>query len=201
MGAGFANGVEVSSLDNLCWKPIPGYEGSYEVSDTGLVRSLDRTVKGPGGFPKRIKGTVLSPSTGRYGYQRVNLHKDGNVVTRQVQQLVMLAFVGPRPLGYDTCHCDGDPRNNDLSNLRYDTKRANQMDRIRHGRNEKYNRTHCPRGHLLGGVNNVPSQAKRGHRDCLACARARNHRKSKGLTESEFIALSHKFYAALGVVE
>lgn len=181
------------------WKAIPGYEGYYEVSDTGMVRSLDRTITGPGGFPKRLKGKELAAPIHRTGYRRVNLAKEGKQGTYCVHQLVMLAFVGPKPYGYDTCHADGNPANNNLSNLRYDTKRENQIDRIKHGRHDKRNRTHCPRGHLLGGVNNVVNEEKRGHRSCLACSRARNRKRQLGLSQAEFVELAHKYCAELGV--
>lgn len=193
----------MTNLDDLkkapTWKPIPGYEGAYEASDDGQIRSVDRTVDGPGGFPKRVKGAVLAQSTHPNGYKRANLYKGGKGVTRGVHQLVMLAFVGPPPRGMEVCHNNGDKANNCLTNLRYDTKSANQIDRVKHGANEKANRTHCPRGHKLSVPNLVVGAYAKGGRQCLSCARARNHMHRKRLTYDQFVAMSHKYYEKLQV--
>ncbi len=55
------------------------------------------------------------------------------VVNRFVHRLVLEAFVGPCPKGMECCHNDGDPTNNNLSNLRWDTRKANSADRKKHG--------------------------------------------------------------------
>jgi len=52
----------------------------------------------------------------------------------KVHRLVLLAFVGAPPKGMEACHYDGDPQNNNLSNLRWDTAKENWVDRKRHGR-------------------------------------------------------------------
>lgn len=107
------------------WRAVPGYEGRYEVSDCGLVRSLTRV------HPK-----VLAPWVNQWGYPTVNLtDKDGRRTKCSVHLLVLAAFVGPRPSdAHEGCHDDGDPSNNRLGNLRWDTRKANQADRDRHGR-------------------------------------------------------------------
>jgi len=111
------------------WKPIPGIEG-YDVSDHGRVRSYWRVVKGrpPGKqwdlaeTPQRIMST--NRKSGGYPITIIN----GQV--RHVHRLVMEAFVGPLPDGLQTCHNDGNRKNNHLSNLRYDTPKANMADAI-----------------------------------------------------------------------
>ena len=119
------------------WKPIPGYEGLYEVSDHGNVRSLDHTVtrrtKGGGFNTVTHKGKNLSAAK-RSRYLFVGLHKQGTKqITPEIHKLVMSAFVGPRPEGMEVCHGDGDGNNNHLSNLRYDTRAANSADKAIHG--------------------------------------------------------------------
>jgi hypothetical protein len=59
--------------------------------------------------------------------------KENGHVRKYVHQLVLEAFVGPRPDGYHACHCDGDRKNNALSNLRWDSPRENVMDKLKHG--------------------------------------------------------------------
>lgn len=118
------------------WKPVVGYEGLYEVSDQGRVRSLDR----PDGRGRKIKGLLRAlTETGdpvgpkKKRYLQLGLSRNSVYRTRKVHVLVMAAFVGPRPAGLDICHRNGDPSDNRLSNLRYGTKRSNMLDRHEHG--------------------------------------------------------------------
>ena len=119
-------------MGNERWRDIPGYEGAYQVSDRGRARSL----------PKRaFKGTrTLKPRPQR-GYQRVHLSVDGQVKEFKIDVLVLMAFVGLRPPGMESCHEDGIPSHNWPENLRWDTHKGNHSDRIRHGtsnRGEKH---------------------------------------------------------------
>ncbi len=114
------------------WKDIPGYEGKYQASDEGRIRSLDRRVGTPGkvGF-KTMKGRILRPGPTKTGHLYVVLGH-GKAGT-PVHTLVALTFLGPRPPGADICHNDGDPTNNKLDNLRYDTRTNNILDVYRSG--------------------------------------------------------------------
>lgn len=77
----------------------------------------------------------LSPRIyGKCGYRMVSLCRPGCRARRPIHHLVLIAFVGPCPEGMECCHEDGDPSNNRLSNLRWDTHQANMDDRERHGR-------------------------------------------------------------------
>jgi NUMOD4 motif/HNH endonuclease len=110
------------------WLPVVGYEGLYEVSNCGRVRSLARNVrsKNPNKFylkPGRI--LVLVPS--RYVYLDVCLSdKDGRSKSHRVASIVTAAFIGPRPGGLQIDHKDGDKQNNCVWNLRYVTPKANK---------------------------------------------------------------------------
>lgn len=116
------------------WQPVPGYEGLYEASNLGKVRSLDRTVITHSGIFRKIKGKILKPITDKIDRrQHVSLCKDFCVSVIRVHHVIMLTFVGPKPEGFVTCHYDGNPSNNALSNLRYDTASANMQDAVRHG--------------------------------------------------------------------
>lgn len=114
------------------WKAVPGYEGLYEVSDQGRVRSLDRTIV-RAGSPARYKGRVLKTAPHNGGYRSVVLSDHGAQTSYLVQDLVMEAHVGPRPPGMWVCHGDNDKTNNYLSNLRYDTPAGNHADKLGHG--------------------------------------------------------------------
>lgn len=154
------------------WLPIPGYEGYYEVSDLGRVRSLDRIISGGRWGTQRRRGAIRALAEGAHGYLVVSLSRNGKQVNRYVHQLVLEAFVGPRPAGMEACHWDDDPGNARLDNLRWGTRSTNAHDRTRNGGCQFARRIKCPRGHRLGGANNIPSVARRGYRTCLACYRA-----------------------------
>lgn len=98
------------------WRPIPGFP-DYEVSDTGLVRSHKR--KSP-----HILGTSKQPNS----YRQVALRRNGQTHVRKVGRLVLLAFRGPCPEGCEMCHNDGNPVNDHLDNLRWDTHAGNMQD-------------------------------------------------------------------------
>jgi|LakMenE18May11ns_1017448.scaffolds.fasta_scaffold9831928_2 hypothetical protein len=120
------------------WRPIVGYEGLYEVSSFGRVRSLDRASRDKNGLLKRFKGKILSICIrkNKYGqYAMVGLPlKDGSKNnTRYVAHLVLEAFGCLRPSGMECCHCDGNSLNNRIDNLRWDTPKENTKDKYRHG--------------------------------------------------------------------
>lgn len=152
------------------WRDVLGYEGCYQVSDQGQVRSLDRWTRcGQYGHGQKLqKGRVLIPTVSKKdGRRRVTLSVNQQKKLRQIAPMVLEAFVGPRPApDMDGCHGDGDPANDALSNLRWDTKQANYADSIRHGTNFRANQTHCKRGHELVAPNLAVGQ--RG-RSCHAC--------------------------------
>lgn len=150
------------------WLEIRGYEGFYEVSNQGRVRSVDRIDSR--GWQRR--GRVLRLWLNACGYRSVNLCKGGNQRTRMVHQLVLEAFVGPRPEGWDSCHNDGDLANNSLANLRYDTKSGNMRDKVRHGTDQNATKTHCGRGHEFTAENTYLHD---GRRTCRTCRRANHH--------------------------
>lgn len=92
------------------FKPIKGYEGLYEVSDYGTVRSLNYQGK------KRIK--YLKSVKHKNGYLRIGLWYYGKRKWFMIHRLVWESFVGQIPKGYEIDHIDGNKTNNELSNLR-----------------------------------------------------------------------------------
>lgn len=183
------------------WRPVPGYEGMYEISSQGRARSLDRAVATPGGKgTKRIKGKVLALFTDKDGYQRINLCRDSKKKQVAIHRLVIEAFVGPAPVGMECCHNNGDPTDNRVENLRWDSASNNALDQVRHGTHHEKNKTHCPRGHLLVGDNLRMSDLKKGFRTCRACANASSWRsklyKTKGyeMSDDEFQAIADSYF-------
>ena len=75
------------------WKDVKGYEGFYQVSDCGKVKSLERDVFFPNGTIHRIKGKILVPGLNKDGYACVNLYKNGKGKNIKVHRLVAEAFL------------------------------------------------------------------------------------------------------------
>lgn len=114
------------------WKPVVGYEGYYEVSDHGRVRSVDREAEIMLRSRKtkmRFHAKILTLAVCKIGYMRLGLSKGGSKKMHSVHRLVMTAFVGESSL--DVNHKDGDKRNNHLQNLEYCTESENLLHRYR----------------------------------------------------------------------
>ena len=107
------------------WKPVPGYEGLYEVSDQGRVRSLERKCLGRDGRYEVHHGKVLKPQKMKRGYFEVSLSSAGVKTHRTIHSLVAEVFIGPRPEGHDVAHKDGDRGHNSAENLIYMTREDN----------------------------------------------------------------------------
>ena len=103
------------------WRDVVDYEGIYQVSDMGRVRSLDRITS----HGHKRKGKALKPGTGSRGYEHVDLSKVGSASTKNVHQLVALAFIGPRLDDLVVDHIDNDKLNNRVENLQYISNRLN----------------------------------------------------------------------------
>jgi NUMOD4 motif/HNH endonuclease len=156
------------------WLPVVGYEGYYEVSDQGRVRSLDRVIIDLGGRRKRPEaGRILSPVMDVRGhYLHVGLWRNGKPTTRPIHLLVIRAFIGPPPADMECLHGPNGKLDNRLSNLSYGTHSQNAQEMQRDGVDFHRNLTHCNYHHELAAPNLIPSQLAKGHRNCLACSRA-----------------------------
>lgn len=144
------------------WRPIPGFEGIYDASDLGRIRSW-----------KWKRPHVLKDRPIRTGYLVASLSPTPGAkpIEVAVHRLVMLTFVGPRPDGLEIRHRDGNPANNALSNLSYGTHSENMLDKVAHGTHHEAAKTHCPAGHAYDEAN---TRIESGSRKCRACNNARN---------------------------
>lgn len=111
-------------LLKIIWKPIEDYEGLYEVSNFGNVRSLDRKVSGRWGITNR-KGKILNLVKDKDGYLIVTLCKKGKQKTHKIHRLVANAFLD-NPYDYECInHKDENPTNNHFENLEFCTTKYN----------------------------------------------------------------------------
>ena len=116
------------------WLPVVGLSG-YEVSNQGLLRSIDRCVPHPKSGALRLKGKLIARHLNKHtGYLFVFMSVGGRVAQRTVHSVVADAFLGPFPKGKTyVLHRDGVKTNCDASNLYYGTQKENAADSLRHG--------------------------------------------------------------------
>ena len=119
------------------WKDIKGYEGYYQISSLGRVKSLNRTKKHSYNSIALLKEKYLKPQSAN-GYKFVRLCKGNNVKMKIVHRLVAEAFI-PNPNNYkEINHKDENKSNNNISNLEWCTHKYN----INYGtRNERVSKT------------------------------------------------------------
>jgi hypothetical protein len=112
------------------WRPLPGWEGFYEVSDAGRIWRFERIIHG-----HWSPSQVMKPFAGSHGYLYVYLSRPGRRRSAPVAATVLEAFFGPRPDGFQCCHNNGIKTDNRIDNLRWDEPVGNAMDRVWHGDN------------------------------------------------------------------
>ena len=115
------------------WKDIKNYEGIYQVSNLGRVRSLTRKVKTFNGL-RTTKGQLLKPLKTNRNYFRVDLKQNQKNKYISIHRLVAEAFI-PNPNNYPVInHIDGDTSNNKIDNLEWCTQSHNIKEAYRAGR-------------------------------------------------------------------
>lgn len=110
------------NMESEIWKDIPNYEGLYQVSNIGRVRSLDRRVRNKN-YTQLKKGIILKFYFSKNGYHRVKLSKENKSKHYQVHRLVLYAFIKVSDL--EVNHKNGKTDDNKLSNLEYCTPSEN----------------------------------------------------------------------------
>lgn len=109
------------------WRDVPAYEGYYQVSSAGRLRSLDRMVVYSNGREQFYKGRIIVVKAGGNGYRRTTLHMCGKKKTVNIAPLVAITFLGHKPRGNDIVvdHINGVKSDDRLENLRIVTSRSN----------------------------------------------------------------------------
>ena len=115
------------------WKPVVGYEGYYEVSDMGRVKSLDRVVVDPRGWEYDRLGQIIAACDHGEGYLVLNLAVDTRKTLYLVHRLVGEAFFGLCPEGCQTNHKNGIKADNRVANLEFVTRGENMRHAFRTG--------------------------------------------------------------------
>jgi len=161
------------------WRPVVGYDGLYEVSDMGRVRTLPHTRRSRSGRTAQVRLRLIRPVKlpPPHNHWTITLSRDGKRTSYPLHTLVLTAFSGPAPSGMQCRHMDGDPDNNRLDNLQWGTPLENAADRDRHGTTARGERNGCatlsdehvreiksrPRGY---GTGDTPPAFRRGECHC-----------------------------------
>jgi len=121
----------------MIWKPVPGFEDAYLISDNGDIKNIKRR---KGTFQGRFKSHVISSE----GYHKVGLCDGIKCKKFLVHRLVLLTFLGP-PTNVDmhAAHIDGNKDNNNIQNLYWATPQQNSDDKQRHGAMARGERIAC----------------------------------------------------------
>lgn len=160
------------------WRPVPGFDGFYSVSDLGRVRSEPRRIVRSTGVSHSVHGGMLMPKKDRLAYLYVHLSAGGTQRRIAIHRLVSAAFIGECPEGQEVRHLDGNQGNNSASNLAYGTKSENVLDQVRHGTHHNATKMACAHGHQFNDENTYMWGGSRHCRKCNAAAAARlNARK------------------------
>lgn len=115
------------------WRDVIGYEGFYQVSDDGRVRSLWRLLPHAVRAGVRKPKIILKYGSNNQGRLQVTLSRDNVQKRFQVHRLVLAAFTGPCPDGLEGLHKNGDHLDCKISNLKWGTHAENMQDTVRHG--------------------------------------------------------------------
>ena len=160
------------------WKDVVGYEGQYQVSNKGNVRSVDRINH----IGSKYSGRMLKPWYQSGGYLQVGLCKNGKVMSKYIHRLVLEAFVdNPNNLP-EVNHLDENKTNNELPNLEwcdssYNSKYGTRIRRIAQKQSKKVRAVNIETGEVLT-FNSTQEAVRKGYNSGGVSQACRGHYKS-----------------------
>lgn len=115
------------------WKPVKDFENEYMISNSGILKSLEREVPGKLGSKRIITEKIISATDNGKGYLAVALYKDGKRYFRKMHRLVAEAFIQNPDNKPEVNHIDGNKKNNNVDNLEWVTTKENCIHRQQTG--------------------------------------------------------------------
>lgn len=156
------------------WKAIDGYEGLYEVSNHGNVRSIKR-------------GIILKPATNTFGYQIVGLSKNGKRKEGKIHRLVAKAFIDNPNNKKQVNHIDGDKKNNNVSNLEWVTNQENTIHALNTGIKKTIIIRVVETGRIYRGCGECARAINGNPADIMRCLRTTKTKTHKGYHFEEIV--------------
>lgn len=130
--------LSLEDIDGEIWKPIKGYEGIYEVSNYGRVKSVFLTFTEKNGKVRSHKPRIITQHFSTTGCLHVDLFKNASKKTFKVHRLVGFAFIPCDRDDYVINHKDCNPLNNHVDNLEWTTQLGNVLHAVENHRNHRY---------------------------------------------------------------
>lgn len=132
-----------ANIDSEIWKDIPGWDGFYQASSNGRIRSLDRYIDRSCGRRMTVRGQVMSTQVNPKGYLVIRLRKPGVATQCLVHRLVCSAFHGAPPTDkHQAAHNNGMKDDCSADNVRWATAIENCADRKAHGTENSRSKKH-----------------------------------------------------------
>lgn len=179
------------------WRDIPGWEGYYQVSDQGRVRSVDRVVHGVDGREINRKGKITKLQARDERHLKARLSRAGRQKRFYVHRLVAEAFHGAIPQGFVVRHLNGDPTDNRAENLAIGTQSENSFDSVKHGTHRSSRKSKCVWGHDYSDRSLARWDSRKQERACKACSQAHSFLQSHPSLMKFFQEISDSYYKNL----
>lgn len=156
-------------VEKEAWADVCGFEGLYQVSTLGRIKSVSRYTDTSNGRRLYVKEKILLLRPQRSGHLLVWLRKNGRTHAKCVHRLVAEAHIGPCPPGKECCHNNGIPGDNRVENLRWDTRASNIKQSYSDGRKVVVPRL---KGLAHGSSVLTETQVKKIRQSTLSCTDA-----------------------------
>lgn len=169
--------------ENEIWKDIPEYEGYYQASNLGRIRSVDRISIMKDGRSRKRQGCIIKSELNNSGYKLVHLYIDGKRSAVLVHRMIALTFIENKDNKAYVNHVDCNKQNNELYNLEWCTGFENMKHAVDNGLFVAYKRTTEQRKNISIRMSKTHKGVKKSADHCRIMSEQRKGRPPKCMTE------------------